>query len=140
MKLEEATFDNVRNIERFSFGFDPDMNIIFGKNAQGKTNVIEGIYLFAGGKSFRRVKDADMRKFGTEITQLSAKFESGGRDHVRPGCTPRMPARPRRPRRNTRPSARVIPEIWSTRSRTASSRWGTWLKSPASMMMRPPRR
>lgn len=58
------------------------MNIIFGKNAQGKTNVIEGIYLFAGGKSFRRVKDADMRKFGTAITQLSAKFESGGRDHV----------------------------------------------------------
>lgn len=82
MKLENASFDNFRNIEHFSFEFDPDMNIIFGKNAAGKTNVIEGIYMFAGGKSFRRVKDADLRKFGTGLTQLSAKFSSGGREHV----------------------------------------------------------
>lgn len=82
MKLTNASFDNFRNIEHFSFEFDPDMNIIFGKNAEGKTNVIEGIYLFAGGKSFRRVKDADMRKFGTDITQVSAKFESGGREYA----------------------------------------------------------
>lgn len=82
MKLNGATFDNFRNIEHFSFDFDPDMNIIFGKNAMGKTNVIEGIYMFAGGKSFRRVKDADLRKFGTELTQLSARFMSSDREYT----------------------------------------------------------
>ena len=82
MKLTGATFDNFRNIEHFSFDFDPDMNIIFGKNAMGKTNVIEGIYMFAGGKSFRRVKDADLRRFGTDVTQISAKFQSSDREYT----------------------------------------------------------
>ncbi len=80
MKLLSATFDNFRNIKHFSFEFDERMNILFGKNAQGKTNVIEGIYLFAGGKSFRRAKDSDMRMFGSEFTMLSAEYSSGGRD------------------------------------------------------------
>lgn len=76
MKLLSATFDNFRNIKHFSFDFDERMNILFGKNAQGKTNVIEGIYLFAGGKSFRRAKDGEMRMFGSDFTMLSAEYSS----------------------------------------------------------------
>ena len=55
MYLDVAVFENFRNIEHFPFTFSPGMNILFGGNAQGKTAVIEGIYLFAGGKSFRSV-------------------------------------------------------------------------------------
>lgn len=81
MLLKTAEFDNFRNIEHFKFDFDERMNILFGKNAQGKTNVIEGIYLFAGGKSFRKVKDADMRRFGSSITQAQISFDLGGREN-----------------------------------------------------------
>ena len=81
MKLDGAKFLNFRNIESVSFEFDPEMNIIFGKNAQGKTNVIEGIYLFAGGKSFRRASDADMRRFGSDFSQLAVKFSSAERSY-----------------------------------------------------------
>ena len=62
MYLDVAVFENFRNIEHFPFTFSPGMNILFGGNAQGKTAVIEGIYLFAGGKSFRRARDKDMIK------------------------------------------------------------------------------
>ena len=80
MLLKTAEFDNFRNIEHFKFDFDGRMNILFGKNAQGKTNVIEGIYLFAGGKSFRKVKDADMRRFGSSITMAQITFEANERE------------------------------------------------------------
>ena len=80
MKLLNAKFENFRNIKHFSFDFDDRMNILFGKNAQGKTNVIEGIYLFAGGKSFRRAKDGEMRMFGSDFTMLSAEYSSASRD------------------------------------------------------------
>ena len=82
MKIRSAEFLNFRNIGHFSFDFDDEMNIVFGKNAQGKTNVIEGIYLFAGGKSFRHAKDADMRKFGSDRTSVSVKFSSSDRDYA----------------------------------------------------------
>lgn len=81
MYLKNATFDNFRNIEKYSFDFSPRMNILFGKNAQGKTNVIEGIYLFAGGKSFRHAKDADMRKFGSDWSQINIGFDTADREY-----------------------------------------------------------
>ena len=102
MELKEATFENFRNIERVSFEFDPDMNIFFGKNAQGKTNVIEGIYMFAGGKSFRHAKDGEIRKFGTEYTCLGAKFETGGRN-----CDMTISYRGKKARVMTRNGARI---------------------------------
>jgi len=45
MYLESAVFENFRNIDHHPFGFKQGMNILFGGNAQGKTSVIEGIYL-----------------------------------------------------------------------------------------------
>lgn len=81
MEIKSASFENFRNITKFDFEFDPRMNIIFGKNAQGKTNVIEGIYLFAGGKSFRHAKDADMKKFGEEYTKISVNFSTSERNY-----------------------------------------------------------
>ena len=50
MYLDCAVFENYRNISHFPFSFDPGINILYGKNAQGKTNVIEGIYFFGSGK------------------------------------------------------------------------------------------
>ena len=81
MEIKSASFENFRNIGRFDFEFDPKMNIIFGKNAQGKTNVIEGIYLFAGGKSFRHAKDADLKKFSADNAKVSVNFKTSERNY-----------------------------------------------------------
>ena len=74
MHLENAVFENFRNIERVSFTFSPGVNIFYGNNAQGKTNVLEGIYLFAGGKSFRHARERDMICFEKENARVGISY------------------------------------------------------------------
>lgn len=81
MYLKSAVFENFRNIKEFSFDFDKEMNILFGGNAQGKTAVIEGIYLFAGGKSFRRAKDKEMIKSGELRSHIDITFADERREN-----------------------------------------------------------
>ena len=50
-----ALYSNFRNIEAQRISFSEGINIIYGNNAQGKTNAIEGIYLCAQGRSHRTV-------------------------------------------------------------------------------------
>ncbi|MGN1095331.1 MAG: DNA replication/repair protein RecF, partial [Eubacteriales bacterium] len=57
------------------------VNIFYGNNAQGKTNVLEGIYLFAGGKSFRHAKEKDMMRFGSEVSQVSICYVTSEREN-----------------------------------------------------------
>ena len=52
MKIERMGIDAYRNLEHLVLDFD-DVNVIYGENAQGKTNLIEAVYLFTGAKSFR---------------------------------------------------------------------------------------
>lgn len=78
MKINNITLENYRNIDNLSVSFD-DVNIIWGENAQGKTNLIEAIYLFTGAKSFRGVKDKQLVKFGAEKSKLSIEFEGNDR-------------------------------------------------------------
>lgn len=78
MKIKNITLENYRNIETLSVDFD-DINIIWGKNAQGKTNLIEAVYLFTGAKSFRGAKDSQLIKFGKECSKLSIEFEGNDR-------------------------------------------------------------
>ncbi len=74
MYLDSAVFEGYRNIERFAFSFDPGINILYGRNAQGKTNVIEGIYLFGSGKSFRHAKERDLIKTDRDRAVLDISY------------------------------------------------------------------
>ncbi|MBQ8447563.1 MAG: DNA replication/repair protein RecF [Clostridia bacterium] len=74
MYLENAVFENFRNIEKVSFTFSRGVNIFYGNNAQGKTNVLEGIYLFAGGKSFRHARERDMVCFEKENARVGIAY------------------------------------------------------------------
>ena len=74
MKIKSIEIENFRNIEHISLDFE-NVNIIYGENAQGKTNLIEAIYLFSGSKSFRGAKDCDLIKFGNEFARLKIDFE-----------------------------------------------------------------
>jgi len=69
---------NFRNIENLSISPCEEMNVICGENAQGKTNILEAIWLFTGAKSFRTSKDNNFIKFGSEKAECSLDFKSEG--------------------------------------------------------------
>lgn len=79
MKINSISIENFRNIEKLDLDFD-NVNIIYGQNAQGKTNLIEAIYLFTGSKSFRGVKDRELIRFGCDFSKLKIDFESENRN------------------------------------------------------------
>lgn len=81
MKINSIKLENYRNIESMKVDFD-DINIIWGENAQGKTNLIEAIYLFTGAKSFRGVKDKELIKFDNEKALLNLDFYSNNREQT----------------------------------------------------------
>ena len=94
MILKRFVADGFRNIDNCDISFKPGVNLLYGNNAQGKTNVIEGIYLFARGKSFRAREDKDLLEFGREGYRLyieyfdklgenSLEFSSFGRERRR---------------------------------------------------------
>lgn len=79
MKIIELKAENFRNIENEKIEFSPEVNLIWGDNAQGKTNIIEAIYYFANSKSFRAANDRELIRFGCDEARLTAIFEDGGR-------------------------------------------------------------
>lgn len=64
-----------RNFETLSLKFGNGVNIFFGDNAQGKTNILEAIYLLGTTKSHRGSKDSEMLRFGQTEAHLRMKFE-----------------------------------------------------------------
>jgi DNA replication and repair protein RecF len=79
MKIKSINIEKFRNIKDLSLDFE-DVNIIWGENAQGKTNLIEAIYLFTGGKSFRGAKDNQLVMMGEEQSRLKISFDGSGRE------------------------------------------------------------
>ncbi len=80
MKIKRFTAQNFRNIEDCDIEFDDGVNLLIGNNAQGKTNVIEGIYLFSRGRSFRSSDDRDMIRFDTEGFRVGLEYEDKNGD------------------------------------------------------------
>lgn len=79
MTVQTLTLSNFRNIGEMVFSPCDGVNIIYGDNAQGKTNLIEALWLFTGAKSFRGAKDAEMMTFGSERSSLGLSFTAEGR-------------------------------------------------------------
>ena len=78
MKLESLEIQNFRNIEYIKIEPCDGMNVICGENAQGKTNLLESIWLFTGAKSFRGNKDEAFIKFGCDKARLKISFLGEG--------------------------------------------------------------
>ena len=80
MKVERLDFENFRNLENSSIIPDENVNVIYGENANGKTNLLEALWLFCGGHSFRGSKENEMVAFGSDHFRLKMDFYSGERE------------------------------------------------------------
>lgn len=70
MVIKSLKLKNYRNYELLDLTFDPKTNILYGDNAQGKTNILEALYLSGTTKSHRGTKDRDMIRFGCDEAHL----------------------------------------------------------------------
>lgn len=82
MRVDRLTFARFRNLAAGELLPSPGVNIICGENGQGKTNLLEAIWLFTGAKSFRSAKDGELIAFGQQRTELALHFYSRGRDQT----------------------------------------------------------
>lgn len=73
MIVTYADIDGFRNLSGISFAPDPKYNIIIGPNAQGKTNLLEAVWILSGCKSFRGSKEKDYISLGGN--RMSAKIK-----------------------------------------------------------------
>ena len=80
MWVENLTINNFRNYENLEINFNKNINIFYGENAQGKTNIIEALFLFGIGKSFRTSKDSELIKFGEKSANLEINFKKSDRE------------------------------------------------------------
>jgi len=74
MNINSITLYNFKNECDTTVRFLPGVNVICGDNAAGKTNLLEGVFMFAAGKSFRGCKDRDMIRFGAEDARVDLGF------------------------------------------------------------------
>lgn len=80
MRLNRLSVKNFRNLRDVIFFPDQKVSVLYGDNAQGKTNLIEAVYLMSGQKSFRSVKESELISFGEEYSRIEADFDCGGRE------------------------------------------------------------
>ena len=78
MIVKKLTSSGFRNFNELEFCPNENMNVIFGDNAQGKTNLLEAIWLFCGAKSFRGAKDSELLGFEKQRAVNSLDFVFGG--------------------------------------------------------------
>ncbi|MBQ3537704.1 MAG: DNA replication/repair protein RecF [Clostridia bacterium] len=79
MKIEKIELKNYRNIESMEIIPCDGINVIYGENAQGKTNILESIFLFTGLKSFRCTRDRELVGFGKDFSVIKAQFFASSR-------------------------------------------------------------
>jgi DNA replication and repair protein RecF len=85
MVLKKLTLKNFRNFAKKEFEFPTQTTLVVGKNASGKTNLLEAIFVLSSGHSFRGGKDEEMISYGKEISsirgEVSLPSSGPGRPH-----------------------------------------------------------
>ncbi len=76
MKIKSLKLTDFRNFSDLKIDFDPGTNVIYGENGQGKTNLLEAVFLLSCAKSFRARKQSEIVLFGKKKAKISAEIES----------------------------------------------------------------
>lgn len=82
MKLRRIALDGFRNYTDFTADFSPGVNVIWGENAQGKTNLLEAIGFLSGARSHRARGDKELISFHQDQGTITAEVTSRGRDFL----------------------------------------------------------
>lgn len=82
MKLRRIVLDGFRNYTDFTADFSPGVNVIWGENAQGKTNLLEAIGFLSGARSHRARGDRELISFDRDQGSITAEVTSRGRDFL----------------------------------------------------------
>ncbi len=80
MWISKIKINNFRNYKEQEIMLEKNINIFYGENAQGKTNIIEAIFLGSMGKSFRAKKDSEMIMLKEDISTIEIEYEKKDRD------------------------------------------------------------
>lgn len=80
MNIKNISINNFRNLENVLVEPCDAVNVIYGENAQGKTNFIEAVWLFTGAKSFRGARDSELILSGHAAASLKTDFYLDNRD------------------------------------------------------------
>ena len=80
MRIDELTLEGFRNYDTVHLTFDGDCNVIYGENAQGKTNLLEAIVYLSCGKSPRTHTDRELIGFDRDFARLTGLIHSRDRD------------------------------------------------------------
>ena len=80
MWIKNIKIKNFRNYNKEEINLEKNINIFYGQNAQGKTNIIESIFLCSLGKSFRTKKDKEMIKLNEQNALVEVEYEKSDRD------------------------------------------------------------
>lgn len=78
MFIEKLELRDFRNYEELSMTFDKGINILYGKNAQGKTNVLEAVFAGCTSRSHKSAKDRELIKFGKEEAHIKVNIIKKG--------------------------------------------------------------
>ena len=81
MIAKELILQNFRNYKNQSIKLGSGINVFYGKNAQGKTNVLEAVRLFSGIKSHRGARDNELINFDSDKALVSLLFDSNEREN-----------------------------------------------------------
>ena len=73
MYIKKIELENFRNYQHLAIDFSRNVNLLLGSNAQGKTNLLEGIYITSMGRSFRTNKDSDLVNFKGHCAKVKAE-------------------------------------------------------------------
>ena len=80
MWINNIKLNNFRNYNNKEIKLHENINVFFGENAQGKTNIIESIFLCSIGKSFRTSKDKELVKFDKDFFRIEVQYKKSDRD------------------------------------------------------------
>ncbi|MGR3741107.1 DNA replication/repair protein RecF [Companilactobacillus sp. DQM5] len=75
MYIKKISLKNFRNYEFLETEFSPNINVFIGKNAQGKTNLLESFFVLALARSHRTSDDKDLIKWGQDFARINARIE-----------------------------------------------------------------
>lgn len=81
MHIKKIKINNYRNYNEAEISFHEKMNILYGDNAQGKTNILESIYICATTKSHQGSKDKEIIKMGCDEAHVKMYIEKEGLEH-----------------------------------------------------------